>query len=618
MKRAPSSPHEEEVLGRAYDARLVRRLRPYLASQAPLIGLSLLLLLVLMGAQLAQPYLIKLLIDEHIVPSQPRGVGTLALVYLALFLVEMGARYGQIYCTEQTGQNVILALRRRLFAHLQRLDSSFFDRNPIGRLMTRVTTDVEALADLFSSGVITLLGDGFKLAAIIGILWWLEWRLALVTLTVVPVLFALSLAFRSRIRTAYREVRRRIARINAYLQEAISGMLLVQLFRRERVDLEEFQTINRAHRDAELRSVSFESVFSAVIELVGTLATALIVWYGGGEILRGALTFGTLVAFLEYTARFFGPVRELSGFYAVMQAAMASLERIFALLDTAPSIASPAQPAALPSVEGRIEFDAVRFAYRTGEEVLHGIDFRVEPGETVAVVGATGAGKTTLMKLLIRLYDPTSGGVLLDGTDIRALPLELLRRHVGVVMQDHFLVSGTIADNIAFGDARLPATRIEQAAAAVRADEFIRRYPRGFLEPLRERGNNLSVGQKQLISFARALARDPAVLVLDEATSSVDSETERLIQAALRRLLAGRTSMIIAHRLSTIVAADRILVLHHGRLVEQGPHAELLARRGIYHRLYQLQFAHRPAGANGPGNGAAAPRLRPGADPLPG
>jgi ATP-binding cassette subfamily B protein len=585
-----SAPHDEDVLGKVYDARLVRRLLEFILPESSLITISVLLMFVVMAAQLAQPYLIKLLIDRHILTGQVQGVAGLALVYVLVFAVEMVARFGQLYTMERTGQNVILALRDRLFGHLQSLDSAFFDTYPVGRLMTRVTTDVESLADLFSSGVVSLLGDSSKLIAIIGILWWLNWRLALVTFLVVPVLFVVSVLFRGRIRRTYRDLRRRIARINAYLQERISGMLLVQLFRREKEDFREFEAINRDHRDAELKSVVYESAFSAIIELVGSLATALIIWYGGGQILRGTLTFGTLVAFLEYTGRFFGPIRDLSGFYAVMQAAMASLERIFSLLDTRPAITSPRVSPPAGRARGRIEFDSIRFGYRPDEEVLRGVSFTVEPGETVAVVGATGAGKTTLIKLLIRLYDPTAGVIRLDGRDLRDLPLPFLRRQVTVVMQDHFLVSGTIADNIVFGDSAIPASRVEEAARLVHADRFIDRFPSRYLEAVRERGNNLSVGQKQLISFARALVRDSAVLVLDEATSSVDTETEALIQDALSRLLRGRTSLIIAHRLSTIVNADRILVFHHGRLAEEGPHRDLLALRGIYHRLYELQF----------------------------
>ena len=618
---------EDEVLGKAYDARLARRLYEYVAPQSRLIALSLALMVTVMAAQLAQPYLIKVLIDDHILKHEARGLTALATLYLLVFAVEMAARYAQLYSMERTGQNVIQALRNRLFAHLQGLDSAFFDRHPVGRLMTRVTTDIESLADLFSSGVVSLLGDSLKLVAIVAILWWLDARLALVTFTLVPALFLLSVFYRGRIRGAYRDVRRRIARINGYLQEEISGMLLVQLFRREGEDRREFDAINRGHRDAELRSVVYESSFSAIIELIGTLATALILWYGGGRIVTGALTFGTLVAFIEYTGRFFGPIRDLSSFYAVMQAAMASLERIFSLLDTRPAVQDPAAaapPLSSPAAaergpRGLIEFDRVHFSYRpqeAGTEILHGVSFRVRPGEKVAVVGATGAGKTTLVKLLIRLYDPTEGAIRLDGVAIRELPLRALRRRIGMVLQDHFLISGTVAGNIAFGDLSLPAESIEEAARLVHADDFIRRFPAGYAESVRERGSNLSVGQKQLISFARALAYDPEILILDEATSSVDTETEILIQDALQRLLRGRTSLVIAHRLSTIVGADRILVLHHGRLIEEGTHRELLARRGAYARLYRLQFAP----GEEPERSAAAPERSeagfiPGPDP---
>ena len=588
---ATGTAHDEEVLGKAYDARLMRRLLEFVRPQSGLIALSVALMFVVMGANLLQPYLLKIFFDEHVTRGDRRGLAALVLIYLVAVTVELLARYGQLYSMELTGQNVILHLRQRVFRHLLSLDSAFFDRYPVGRLMTRVTTDIEALADLFSSGVVSLLGDSVKLLAIVGILLWLNWRLALVTFAVTPVLFLLSAMLRGRIRQSYRDVRRRIARINAYLQESISGMLLVQLFRRERVNRGEFDAINRDHRDAELRSVVYESGFSAIIELVGNVATALILWYGGGSAMRGAVTIGTLAAFLNYTSRFFGPIQDLSGFYAVLQAAMASLERIFSLLDERPAITSSASPAQPPDrVAGEIEFENVRFAYRGGEDVLHDIRLRVETGERVAIVGATGSGKTTLIKLLIRLYDPGSGTIRIDGRDIRSFPLAYLRRQVGVVQQDHFLFTGTVASNIAFGRPDLAPERIERAARLVHADRFVRRLPKGFDEEVRERGSNLSVGQKQLLSFARALAYDPAVLVLDEATSSVDTETEILIQDALRLLLEGRTSIVIAHRLSTIVGADRILVMHHGRIVEQGTHRALLLRHGIYHRLYQLQF----------------------------
>jgi ATP-binding cassette subfamily B protein len=580
----------EDAAGRPQDLRLALRLLPFLAPQAGLIALSVLLLFVVMGAGLVQPYLFKILIDDHLVRGEGHGLARLVVLYLAAAAIELAARYLQTYLMERTGQNVILDLRGRAFAHLQDLDVSFFDRHPVGRLMTRVTTDIEALADLFSSGVVTLLGDTIKLLAIVVLLWWLDPHLALVTFSMAPVLFAISVLFRGRIRDAYREARRRIARINARLQETISGMLIIQLFRREAIERREFEAINRDHRDAELRTVVYESSFSAVIELVGTLATAMLLAYGGWRILAGALTFGTLAAFLEYTSRFFSPIRDLSGFYAVLQAAMASLERLFELLDTRPAIRSPDRPAPAQATAGRIEFDRVGFSYRPGTPVLHGIHLSIASGERIALVGATGSGKTTLVRLLIRLYDPDTGAIRIDGHDLRDLPLPWLRSQVTTVLQDPFLVTGTIADNIAFGDGRIDRGRAETAARQVHADEFIRRLPDGYDSPVRERGGNLSAGQKQLVAFARALARDPRVLVLDEATSHVDVATEALVQEALATLLRGRTALIIAHRLSTIVGADRILVMHHGRIAEEGNHAALLGRGGIYARLHALQF----------------------------
>jgi ATP-binding cassette subfamily B protein len=586
-------PSDDEVLARGYDARLMRRLLRYVLPHRNLLGLSLVLLLLVSAAQLTQPYLLKIAIDGPITSGTLRGLDLLALAYALVLCTELTFRYFQVVVTESIGQNVVFDMRTKLFGHLQRLSSSYFDRNPVGRLMTRVTSDVESLSEFFSLEVVTILVDFVKLAAIIGILLWMDIRLALVTFTVVPILLVLSHFFRLRLRDSYRAVRARIARINVALQEGISGMRVVQLFRRERRQAEEFDTTNRDHRDADLRAVIYDSTFSAVVEMIGTVSIGLIIWYGGGKILEGTLTLGTLVAFLEYTNRFFVPIRDLSAKYAVMQSAMASSERIFELLDTDPEIRRPAAPRPLPDngASGRIDFRDVWFAYRPGEWVLRGISFSVEPGERVALVGATGAGKSSIIRLLIRLYDIQRGAIRVDGIDLREADPAELRHRVGIVLQDHYLFQGTIERNLTLADPRISPETARAAAAAAGAEEFIRALPNGYDEEIRERGSNLSVGQKQLLSFARALAYDPRILVLDEATSSVDSETERRIQEALSRLLAGRSSLIVAHRLSTVIGCDRIILLHHGEIREQGTHAELLRRGGLYATLCRLQFA---------------------------
>lgn len=592
---ATSASHlDEEVLGKAYDARLMKRVWRYVFPHRKLVALSTVYLLLVSAAQLAQPWLLKQAIDGPIAHKDPAGIVRIVAAFAAMLLLEFGFRFGQVYYLEKTGQSVVHDLRTEVYEHLQTLSSSFFDRNPVGRLVTRVTTDVETLSEIFSSGVVTLAGECLKLVGILAILLWMDLRLALLTITVLPLLGIVAFFFRIRIRDAFRAVREKIARMNAYLQETLTGMTVVQLFQRERANDGEFDEINKAHRDADLQSVAYDSIFSAVIELVGTLSVAMIIWYGGGRVLVGAITFGTLVAFLEYAQKFFGPIKELGSYYSVMQSAMASSERIFALLDTRADIVSPAKPATLPSRStpgvGEVVFDDVRFTYPGGIEVLSGLSFVIRPGEKVAIVGSTGAGKTTIVRLLIRLYDVDGGAIRIDGVDIRDLDLKELRRRVGVVLQDHFLFSGTLASNIGLGDPDIPRARIEAAARAVRADEFITTLPRGYDDEVRERGGNFSVGQKQLLSFARALAFDPPVLVLDEATASVDSQTEMEIQTALRTLMVGRTSMVIAHRLSTIQESDRILLLHKGRVREEGTHAQLLAGGGIYQMLYRLQF----------------------------
>jgi ATP-binding cassette subfamily B protein len=593
--RGPSAylDHEEKNLGKAYDARLIRRLWSYVRPYRSLVLLSLILLLSVSAVQLVQPYLIKVAIDQYILGDSKDGLTTLAALFLAALVGEFLLRFAQLYVLERTGQNVVYDLRVQVFSHLHRLPVSFFDRNPVGRLMTRTTSDVEAVNEAFTSGLVLILADLVKLVGIVALLIWMDLQMALVTFTILPPLLALSWFFRARIRRSYREVRVRIARLNAFLQEAVTGIRIIQLFGREKASRDDFREINQGHRDAELNAVRYDSMFSAVAELLGSVTLAAILWAGGWRILSGAVTFGTLVAFIEYAGKFFRPVQELSQRYAVMQAAMASSERIFELLDTEPGIVSPPSPHRVPGrLRGEISFESVTFAYDGGPPVLRDVSFHVPPGEQVAVVGWTGAGKSTLIKLLVRLYDVQQGRILLDGVDVRRYDLRDLRRRVGVVMQDSFLFAGSVGANISLDDPQVSAEQVRRAAAAVHADRFIEALPRGYDEEVHERGSNFSVGEKQLLSFARALAFDPALLVLDEATSSVDPQTEARIQDALDTLLRGRTSILIAHRLATVQRAQRILVLHHGRVHEEGTHRELLERdEGIYRTLYRLQYA---------------------------
>ncbi|MBI2462392.1 MAG: ABC transporter ATP-binding protein, partial [Candidatus Rokubacteria bacterium] len=514
----------------------------------------------------------------------------IAAVFLATLVAQYLLRYWQVYLMNWTGQRVMHDLRQGLFAHVQRLPARFFDRTPVGRLMTRILNDVEAINEMFASGIVAILGDVLILAGVVAVMLLLHWRLALVTFAVVPLLFLVAVAFRSRAREAYREVRRRIARLNAYLQENLMGVVVVQLFGREETHGREFRQLNAEHRQAVYRRMRYDALLYASVEVIGSAAVASLLWWGGGEILAGLLTFGVLVAFIEYTHRFFLPIRDVSAKYAVMQSAMVAAERIFALLDTPPEIVSPPAPSRPARTRGGLEFRDVWFAYEGEQWVLRGLSFRVEPGERIALVGATGAGKSTIAKLLNRSYDVARGWILLDGVDLREWDLARLRRAVGLVLQDVFLFAGSVEENIALGDPARNREAVRAAARAANAEPFILALPRGYAEEVRERGANLSHGQRQLLAVARALAYDPAVLVLDEATSSVDPEAEALIRDALDRLLEGRTSLVIAHRLSTIQRADRILVLHRGRLVEAGTHRELLARRGVYATLHELQF----------------------------
>jgi ATP-binding cassette subfamily B protein len=509
--------------------------------------------------------------------------------------------YVQTYTLQVTGQRIIFDLRMRIQEHLQRLDVAFYDRNPVGRLMTRVTTDVDALNDLFASGVVSAFRDIFMLGGIAIVLVVMDWRLAIVALSVLPLIALVTQWFRRNARHSYRQVRGWIARINAFLQENITGMATVQLFRREALHFDRFDAINQGHRDANIASIFYYAVFYPAIEVLGALAIAAIVWFGGGWTLQGTLELGSLVAFVLYSQRFFRPISDLSEKFNLLQAAMASSERIFALLDTPVSIESPTSRTpsdchhGLPAGPGHIRFEHVWFAYRDDEYVLEDVTFDVAPGQRVGVVGATGAGKTTLINLLMRFYDVNRGRITIDGVDIRERSLTALRSRFGLVLQDGYLFSGTVADNIRLGSDAISDAAVRRAAAAVHADRFIASLPDGFDSPVAERGATFSVGQRQLLSFARALAHQPSVLVLDEATSSIDTDTEQLIQDALRVLMSGRTTIAIAHRLSTVQDMDAILVFHKGRLRETGSHQELLAQRGLYFTLYQLQYRDQEA-----------------------
>ncbi len=582
---------EEEALGKVYDARLMRRLLRYLVPYrwAAVVGVFLLLLLSLL--QLAGPYLAKLAIDRYIAHGDFAGLTHISLIFGAILAAQFLLRVSQTYLVQWMGQNVMRDLRLEIFSHLQRLPLSFFDRNPVGRLMTRITTDVENLNELLSSGVVAIFGDIFTLVGIVVVMLWLNWRLALITFTVLPFLTVATFLFRRFVRQAYREIRLRIARINAYLQENITGMAIVQLFNREYRNFEHFRRLNRDYLETYLRTIFYHAVFFPVVELLSAVALGLILWYGGLRVFAGTLTIGALVAFLQYAQRFFRPISDLSEKYNIMQSAMAASERIFKLLEEPeqPSFTPPAKH--LEHCRGEIEFRNVWFAYQKDDWVLRDISFHVEPGERVAFVGATGSGKTSIMSLLTRLYEPQKGQILLDGVDIRHIPLDELRRAVGVVPQDVFLFSGSVAENIRLGNRDISEDVIRQVAQALNVDRFVERLPRGYDEEVRERGGILSTGQRQLLAFARALAYDPRVIILDEATSSVDTETERLVQEALEKLMVGRTCLIVAHRLSTVQNADRIVVIHKGRIREHGTHQELLALRGIYYRLYRLQYA---------------------------
>jgi ATP-binding cassette subfamily B protein len=582
--------NEEEVLGKAYDARLMRRLLGYLRPYRGAAALAVVCLIAGSALSILQPFLIKVAIDEHISNYDITGLGNIAALYILTLIGVFGLSYGQTWLINLTGQKIMRDLRMEIFRHLQKTDVAFFDKNPVGRLMTRVTTDVDALNELFTAGVISVFDDIFTLTGIIIFLFVLNYKLALAIVIILPLLAFVTLMFKIKVRYSYRLVRTAIARINAFLQENITGASVVQLFGQEERQYGRFKAVNKDHLDANILSIFYYAIFYPILETISALAIGVIIWYGGHEVLSGALTIGTLVAFIQYSDRFFKPISDLSEKYTILQSAMASSERIFKLLDSPPVVTTPVIPKVPEAKGGSIEFRDVCFAYNPGHPVLHDVSFKVSPGEKIAVVGATGAGKSTIISLLSRFYDVSEGSILVDGVDVRRYDLRGLRRSIGIVLQDVFLFSGNIKENIRLWETGITDEQVQQAAETVHAARFIDKLDGKLNAPVGERGSSLSVGQKQLLSFARALAFNPRILVLDEATSSIDTETELLIRDALEKLMAGRTSIVIAHRLSTIQNADRIMVLHHGRVREMGTHQELLRLKGIYWKLYQLQY----------------------------
>ncbi len=610
---------EEEVLGKAYDGRLMRRLLTYLRPYTWQVALAMVAIFIKAGADVIGPYLTKIAIDLYLMHSKTApswlggrlsrdpitGIGQIALLYLSLLVFSFFLEFLQTYFMQWTGQKVMFDLRKQIFRHMQQLHVGFFDKNPVGRLVTRITTDVDALNEMFTSGVVSIFEDVFVLGGILAIMLRMNWRLALITFAVLPVIVYATRMFRDRVRDSYRRIRVAVARINSYLQESVSGMLVLQLFNREKKAYRQFSDINATHMIAFKDAIMAYSVYYPVVELLSAVAIASIIWYGGGSVMAGLTTLGVLVAFMQYAQRFFRPIMDLSEKYNILQSAMAAAERVFKLLDSKAEIVSPAITRS-PDGPGRLAFEGVWFCYRgasteTGSEVtgpaerepdwvLRDVSFSIEPGETVAIVGHTGAGKTTLISLLLRFYDVQRGAITIDGVNVKEMDLGDLRRRFGVVLQDPFLFSGTVEGNIRLGSHWITDAEVENAAEEVNLGDFIRSLPGGFKEEVRERGSTLSTGQKQLISFARALAHNPKILILDEATSSVDTETEFRVRDALNRMVEGRTSLVIAHRLSTVQRADKIIVMHKGQVREMGTHQQLLAQRGIYYKLYQLQY----------------------------
>ncbi len=581
---------EEEILGKAYDSRLMKRLLGYIKPYKKYVIFAILLNVIVAALGPLRPYLTKIAIDNYIANKDFHGLLIISLILLGSLIMQAVIQYLLTYYTQYLGQKTIYDLRTQIFQHTQKLALKFFDKTPIGRIVTRTTNDVEALSELFSSGIVMVFSDVFIIVWILVFMFFMDVKLSLVTLSVLPILIYGTFLFRKKVRESYRDVRLHLARLNSYMQEHVTGMNVVQIFNKEKDELKRFSDINNDYRESNIKSIFYYAIFYPSVELLSSIALGLIIWYGGGEIVRGSLTIGVLFAFIQFTEMFFRPIRDLSEKYNIMQTAMASSERIFKLLDNQTFVKNPEQPVELNRVKGEIEFKNVYFAYNNEDYVLRNISFKINPGETVAIVGATGAGKTSIINILTRFYDINKGNILVDGIDVSTIDKKELRKYISIVLQDVFLFSGTVRSNISMNNDQIPLSKIVESAKIVGADKFIESLPNKYEEVVKERGATLSVGQKQLISFARALAYDPQILVLDEATSSVDTETEILIQKAIEKLLIGRTAIVIAHRLSTIQSADKIIVMHKGEIRETGNHQELLAKRGIYYRLYQLQY----------------------------
>ncbi|NQT66988.1 MAG: ABC transporter ATP-binding protein [Actinobacteria bacterium] len=583
--------YEKDLVEKQIDKKIILKLFRYIKPYRLLLAFTIFLLLVTAGLQMAGPFLLKIAIDNYIMPGEFKGLLYVAVLYGLIILFEFVIRYFQGYYTEYMGQKIMYDMRMDIFSHINKMPMSFFDKNPVGRIMTRVTTDVQTLNEMLSSGIVTIFGDIFMILGIMIVMLSLNWKLSLIAFSVLILLAITTFIFRSKVRITFRIVRTKISNINSFLQEAISGINTTKLFNRQKENNKDFKDLSRSYLDIYLKTIFYYAVFYPVVIIISTLAVALIIWYGGQKVIANLLTLGTLVAFIQYIEKFFHPISDLSEKFGILQEAIAASERIFKLLDQKPSIVSPAKPVKVKEIKGNIKFNKVWFAYNDKNYVLKDISFKLETGQSVAFVGATGSGKTSVINLLNRFYDIQKGKIFLDDIDIKSFDLQDLRKHIGVVMQDVFLFSGTVLDNIRLGNKDISLERVIEASKYVNANKFIERLPGKYDYEVKERGQTLSVGQRQLIAFTRALVFNPEILlVLDEATSSIDSEIEALIQDALGKIMKNRTTIVIAHRLSTIRNVDKIIVLSHGRIVEKGTHKQLLKLRGIYYKLYKFQY----------------------------